>query len=327
MSEWPLIAVLGPTGSGKSELALAAALELSGEIVNCDSVQIYRHFDLGSAKLAPGERRGVPHHMLDIVDPDQPFTAGEYARRARQALDEIVSRRRVPVVVGGTGFYLRALLDGLFPGPARDAALRERLAAREARRPGSLHKLLRRFDAAAAGRIHARDVNKVVRALEVCLVARRPISELFAQGRDALRGFRVLKIALNPPRAALFERLDSRCQRMFELGLADEARRILALGFSPGAKPFESLGYRQALQLVNGQLSAEEALYHMRRETRRYAKRQWTWFRRERDVEWYDGFGDDPVVQRVVLGRLSQFTNNFPEIGLEDRTKSRVVRI
>lgn len=299
-----MIAVVGPTGSGKSEIALRIAEEFPGEVINCDSLQIYRHFDIGTAKLSEGERRGIPHHLINVADPDETFTAGEYARHARLLLAEIVARGRLPVVAGGTGLYLRALLDGLFPGPGRDEALRGRLAARETRRPGSLHRLLRRLDPPSAARIHPRDTRKLIRALEVRLLTRRPISEAFTEGRDALRGYRTLKIGLYPPRDDLYERLDLRCQKMFEGGLVDEVRRILSLGYSPEIKPLESHGYRQALQLLRGELNHKEALFYAQRNTRRYAKRQWTWFRRERDLEWFAGFGDDPSIQAAVLDRV-----------------------
>lgn len=304
---YPLVAILGPTGSGKTALSLEVAGAFGGEIVNCDSLQVYRHFDVGTAKLAEAERRGIPHHLIDIVDPGEVFTAGEYARRGRAVVAEISARGRLAVICGGTGFYLRALLDGLFEGPSRDAELREKLAARERRRPGSLHRLLGRLDAEAACKIHPRDIPKLTRALEVRVLARRPISELFREGRSGLRGYRALKLALQPDRPALYERLDARCRAMFEGGLIDEVRAILALGFPPGAKPFESHGYKQALALVRGEMSFEEALEQAQRNTRRYAKRQMTWFRREASVEWIQGFGDDPSVRQKVLDRAREY--------------------
>ena len=299
----PLVAIAGPTGSGKSELALRLAEELGGEVIGCDSLQIYRYFDIGTAKLTMGERRGIPHHMLDVADPDEQFSAGEYARRGRELLAGISARGRLPVVVGGTGFYLRALLDGLFPGPSRNEALRARLSRRESRKPGSLHRLLGRFDPLAAGRIHPRDSHKLIRALEVCLLTRGSITSAFAAGRDRLEGFRVLKIAVDPPREALYARLDERCRRMFNGGLIDEVRRILLLGFSPEVKPLESHGYRQALQYLRGELSLDEAVLHAQRNTRRYAKRQWTWFRQEPGMEWLSGFGGEPETQAAALAR------------------------
>jgi tRNA dimethylallyltransferase len=293
-SQLPLVAIAGPTGSGKSELALTLAKEFHGEIINCDSLQVYRHFDLGTAKLPLAGRRGIPHHLLDIVDPDELFTAGEYARRARAALAEVSGRHKLPIVAGGTGFYLRALLDGLFAGPERDQALRERLAARERRRPGSLHRILSRLDPATARNIHPNDVPKVTRALELCLLTHHRASDLFRAGRDSLAGYRALKIALDPGRDLLYARLDERCCRMFESGLVAEVERILALGFSPQAKPFESHGYKQALQMLRGELTWKEATFYAQRNTRRYAKRQMTWFRQEPGMLWLKGFGEEP---------------------------------
>ena len=195
-----LVALAGPTGCGKSGLALRIAGQFGGEVVNCDSVQIYRFFDIGSAKLPAEDRQGIPHHLIDIANPDELFTAGDFARIGRPVLDDIAARGRLPVVTGGTGFYLRALLDGLAPGPGRDETLRARLREREAERPGLMHRLLRRVDPPTALRIHPNDTPKVIRALEICISARRTATEVFAAGRDALRGFRVLKLGLFPNR-------------------------------------------------------------------------------------------------------------------------------
>jgi tRNA dimethylallyltransferase len=270
-------------------------------------LQIYRYFDIGTAKLTPAEMRGVPHHLIDILDPDEVFTAGEYARLGRAALATISIRGRLPVVAGGTGFYLRALFEGLFRGPERDTALRERLAARERKKAGSLHRLLGRFDAAAAARIHRNDVPKVMRAVEVCLLARRPVTEMFGEGRDRLEGFRTLKMGLAPDRDELYRRLDVRCRRMFESGLAEEVQRILDRGFPLEAKPFESHGYRQAVQMLRGEVNAKEALFYAQRNTRNYAKRQMTWFRKEPDMEWLHGFGEEPRIQERALARVAEF--------------------
>jgi tRNA dimethylallyltransferase len=301
----PLIAIVGPTGSGKSELSLRICEQLGGEVVNCDSLQIYRYFDIGTAKTPLAERRGIPHHMLDIVNPDETFTAGEYASRTRPLLASI-SLSALPVVAGGTGFYLRALLDGLFPAPSRSDEMRARLAARERRRPGSIHRLLRRFDPAAARAIHPHDVPKLIRALEVYLLTRRPITAWFAEGRDALEGFRALKIGLAPPREELYERLNTRCRRMFAEGLVEEVKRILDMGWPESAKPFESHGYAQVLQMLRGEMTPEQALGEAQRNTRHYAKRQITWFRKEPAVEWLTGFGDEPAVQQAAIDRVWQ---------------------
>jgi tRNA dimethylallyltransferase len=319
--ERPLVAVAGPTGSGKSELALRLAKKFHGEIVNCDSLQVYRHFDIGTAKLPPDEHRGIPHHLIDIVNPDELFTAGEFARLGQQAVVEISNRGRLPIVAGGTGFYLRALVEGLFPGPARDQPLRDRLAARERRRPGSLHRLLRRFDRETAARIHANDVPKVMRALEVCLLARRPASELFRTGRDGLRGFRVLKLGLLPDRDALYERLDRRCAQMFESGLVDEVRHILSLGFQRTSKPFEAMGYKQTLQVLEGELSPRDAIFYAQRNTRQYAKRQITWFRREPGLVWLRGFGEELAIHRDAVRRVSEFLEGAKDNSAADERR------
>jgi tRNA dimethylallyltransferase len=301
----PLPIVLGPTASGKSDLATHIALALGGEIVNCDSMQIYRGFDIGTAKVLEAARRGVPHHLIDVVNPDQVFTAGEYARVARDVLRQIAKRGRTAVVVGGTGFYLRALLEGLFPGPARDPAIRARLERREEKRPGGLHRILSRLDPPAAARIHSNDKNKIVRALEVRLLEGKPMSELFDRGRAGLEGFRPIKLGLNPPRLLLYQRMDARAVRIFEQGLIDEVRGLLAAGVPRESKPFESLGYKQALQVLEGRLTLEQALAATQLETRRYAKRQLTWFRKEHGVHWLCGFGQEPVVQQKALALLA----------------------
>ncbi len=276
-------------------------------MVNCDSLQIYRYFDIGTAKLPPAERRGIPHHLIDILDPDQIFTAGEYARLARRILDDVSEHGRLPVIAGGTGFYLRALVDGLFPGPSRDQGLRDRLSARENRKAGTVHRLLGRFDPESAARIHPHDFPKLVRALEVCLLTRRPATDLFREGRDALRGYDVLRIGLAPLRDQLYQRLDHRTQQMFQGGLVEEVQGILARGFPASSKPFESHGYRQAIQLLAGELNLKEAIFYAQRNTRRYAKRQITWFRQEQHMEWFSGFGNDPVTQQAVIHRASSF--------------------
>lgn len=307
----PLIVVLGPTGSGKSALALDIAERFQGEIVNCDSLQLYRGFDIGTAKPPVQQRRGIPHHLFDILDPEQVFTAGDYARVARPILDQISGREHVPVVVGGTGFYLRALLDGLFPGPARDERLRRGLLGREERRAGFLHRALAHFDPAAAARIHPNDKNKTLRALEVCLTASSPMSNLFELGRDPLTGYDPFKIVLDPPRSELHHKLNRRCLAMLEAGLIGEIALLLLSGISPELKPFESIGYKEILSSLQGETEVTEALELMRRNTRRYAKRQLTWFRSESQGHWVCGFGTDPQVSGSVLNMLVNYMQNL----------------
>ena len=307
MTDLPLVAVAGPTGSGKSDLALQIAESFHGEIVSCDSLQVYRHFDIGTAKLPERERRGIPHHLIDIIDPNELFTAGEYARLARATIADISARGRLPILAGGTGFYLLALLDGLFEGPARDQPLRDRLATREARRAGSLHRILTKLDSASARKIHANDIPKVTRALEVCMLTQRPVSELFTLGRDSLRGYRTLKLGLLPDREVLYPRLDARCAWMFENGLVEEVRGILALGFAAECKPFESHGYKQALQHIRGELNLREAIFYAQRNTRNYAKRQITWFRREQDLVWLKDFGDASAIRETAMTHVANF--------------------
>jgi tRNA dimethylallyltransferase len=301
----PLPIVLGPTGSGKSELALQIAESVGGEIVNCDSLQIYRGFDIGTAKLPLAARRGVPHHLIDIADPAELFTAGDYSLAARNVVREIAARNRVPVVAGGTGFYLRALLDGLFSGPPRNDEVRSRLDRREGVRPGSLHRILSRLDPVAAARIHANDKSKIIRALEVRLIEGQPISDILTRGREPLTGFLPIKIGLNPPREALHQRLNARVIRMFDEGLLDEVRHLLATGVTRDAKPFESLGYKEALLVLEGKLTQIQAIASTQLETRQYAKRQMTWFRGDRNVHWLEGFGDESTIQAKAITILS----------------------
>ena len=321
-----VVVVLGPTASGKTALALGIARRFGGEIVNCDSVAMYREFEIGTAKPSAAERAEIPHHLLDCVHPLADISAGEYARQARQVLREIVlrdnvvrdnvvrkdvlreneRRRHLPIVTGGTGLYLRALLEGLFRGPQRSEELRNRLRSRAKQHgPEHLHRILRRLDAAAASRIHANDVPKVIRAIEVCLASRQTprqnMTELWRQGREPLRGFRILRLGLNPERKALYARINQRAAKMFEDGpiaggLIAETETLLKK-YGDQARPLKSLGYKQALQYLRGEVDRESALAAAQQAHRNYAKRQITWFRQEPDVHWLAGFGDDPAIQ------------------------------
>lgn len=310
------MAVLGPTASGKSALAIDLALLFNGEVVNFDSLQLYRGLDIGTAKITLDERQGVPHHCLDLLDPAEVFNAGAWAALARPLLDDITARHRLPILAGGTGFYLRALLDGLSDGPPRSDKMRARLMRRQQSRPGSLHRILTRLDPPVAARIHPNDVNKTIRALEICLLARQPATALFQQGKTALRGYRVLKLALDPERSELRDRIALRAQRMFDLGLAAEVRGLLDRGVSRGAKAFESIGYRQALALLDGSMTLQQAVEDTRIATAQYAKRQCTWFRKEPGVVRLAGFGHDPAVVRCAqeaVERLLESLQRQPE--------------
>ena len=312
----PLIVIAGPTASGKSSLALALALRFGGEVISCDSVAVYREFQVGTAKPGPQEQALVPHHLLDIVAPDDYFTAGQYARLARAAAREITSRNRLPIVCGGTGLYLRAMLEGLFAGPERDEPLRERLRRRK--RPLALWRLLRRLDPAAAARIHANDEPKLIRAIEVCAASARPMSELLREGRDPIQGYRVLRLGLAPRRSALYDRIDRRCAEMFQCGLVEETRGLLER-YGPEVFAMRSLGYRQAAEHLRGECTFAEALARAQQGHRNYAKRQLTWFRRDTEMQWLESFGPEAAtpaqekVQRFLSSRNSEPPNLHPQ--------------
>ncbi len=297
--------VLGPTGSGKTVLSLALAERFQGEIVNCDSVAMYREFEIGTAKPTAAERARVPHHLLDFVEPSGYITAGEYARQARQVLDQIKGRGALPIVAGGTGLYLRALLEGLFAGPQRSEELRQRLRERaEEKGAGYLHRMLDRLDSAAAAKIHAHDTPKLLRAIEVCLASRTKMSELWKQGRDPLQGWRIVRLGLNPDRNVLYDRINRRAQCMFEGGLEAETRSLLEK-YGTAARPLSALGYKQAVALVRGEIDRKTAVQTAQQAHRNYAKRQMTWFRREPDVIWIPGFGDDIRVQSEAIRKIA----------------------
>lgn len=295
----PLIAIVGPTAAGKSSLALRLALRHHGEIVSCDSLAVYRGLDIGSAKPPVAERALVPHHVIDVVDPRDDFSAADYARLGRRALLDITARGRLPIVVGGTGLYLRALVQGLFAGPSRDAALRGRLEA-IGRRFGDarLHRLLSRVDPAAAARIPVRDRVRIVRALEVFRQTGRSISELHGGGAEPLKGYSVLMVGVAPERAALRAAVEHRTDEMLARGLVDEVRGLLARGHPSDLRPLQAIGYRQAVLVATGRASPEEARRDMVQATLRLAKRQMTWFRHQADVRWCrDGAAAEALVE------------------------------
>jgi tRNA dimethylallyltransferase len=304
-----LLVVLGPTASGKTALSLALAERFQGEIVNCDSIAMYREFEIGTAKPTASDRARAPHHLLDFVDPSHYITAGEYARQGRQVLQEIKVRGAMPIVAGGTGLYLRALLDGLFAGPQRSEELRSRLLERNKEKPsGYLHRILRRLDPAAAVNIHANDTPKLLRAIEVCLSARTKMSEMWKQGRDPLQGFQITRIGLDPDRDLLYQRINRRAECMFDGGLVEETKHLIAK-YGDGIRPLGALGYKQAASLIRGEIDRESALRAAQQAHRNYAKRQITWFRREPDVIWLAGFGDNADIQREAIGVVARKTS------------------
>jgi tRNA dimethylallyltransferase len=305
----PVIAIVGPTASGKTDLALFLAEAFNGEIVNYDSVQIFRHLNIGTAKPSSEERARVPHHMIDIREPEEVFTAGDYQREARAVLEDLREREKIPILVGGTGLYLRALTEGLFDGPSRSQHWRDRLEAlSESRGREYLHRVLRRLDPAAASRIMERDKQKIIRALEVRLETGKPLSaHLQERPRQPLTGFQVGFVGLNPSRQELYKRIDERVCRMFDTGLVEEIKTLLAKGVPRTAKPFEAIGYRQVLADLDSCNPEDAAIRIIQRDTRRYAKRQMTWFRKQPNVTWFDGPGDSTEIKHKVR----QFVENF----------------
>lgn len=299
-----MVVLHGATASGKTALAIQLAQRFSGEVVSCDSVAVYRELEIGTAKPSPEQRALVPHHMLDVVCPNQPYTAGDYARDGRGSVADIKSRGKLPIVAGGTGLYLRALIDGLFPGPTRFESLRVRLREMEQERGSSyLARILQRLDPVSASRIHPNDAPKLVRAIEVTLAARQRMSSLWEAGRDPLQGFRVLRLGLDPPRPALYARINQRAAAMFSNGLVEETERLLG-EYGQDCRALLSLGYKQAGMLLRGELLMQDAIHSTQQGHRNYAKRQMTWFRREPDVHWLDGFGDDPAIAEEALAKV-----------------------
>jgi tRNA dimethylallyltransferase len=361
-----LIVILGPTASGKSALGIELAKRLSGEILVCDSTQVYRHFDIGTAKVAQRDWHGIPHHLVDLVEPDEVFTAGDYRRHALLALDDLRRRNKLPVITAGTGLYLRALLEGLADAPTRSEELRERLR-RSARKRGAthLHKILARLDPESAARIAPRDTQKIIRAIEMRILAGKPVAEIFRASRtgsrreargevsgqareevrgevhgevreelrseereevrvrpregvyvNALEGYAITKIGLSPPRPALYARIDARVEAMLAAGWLDEVRALVSSEVREGvrdnvrgtpadSKPFQFIGYSDLRAHLEGRITLAVAVANIQRSTRRFAKRQLTWFRREPDVHWIEAFGDDPEAVAAALDRIA----------------------
>jgi tRNA dimethylallyltransferase len=301
----PLIVLVGPTASGKTSLALRLAAEFGGEIVSCDSVAVYREMEIGTAKPTREERALIHHHMIDIVSPDEACTAGDYSRQAREALAGITERGHLHIIAGGTGLYLRALIDGLFPAPPQKPGQRERLRnLARTKGPAYLHRLLTRLDATAAAAIHPNDVPKAIRAIEVSLAAEGPLTQQWQKGRDTLTGYRILRLGLNPPRERLYERIDKRAAAMFDRGLIEETERLIAR-YGVDCRPLTSLGYAEAIAVLQNELTREQAVAQAQQGHRNYAKRQLTWFRREPNMRWLEGCGGDEDITEQALQLVS----------------------
>jgi len=306
-----VVAILGPTATGKSALALAMAERFGGEIVNCDSTAVYRGFDIGTDKIAAADRRGIPHHLIDIADPTDEYTAAQYARDAAAVIRDAHARGRLPILAGGTGFYYRALTRGLFPGPAKDPAMRARLEAIAARRGVAfLHRILRKVDPESALRIQPRDLKRLVRALEVFFLTGRPLTAHFADTASPIADLDVLAVALRLPAADIAERVARRVDEQFARGLLDEIRGLLARGIPENARPFGGLVYRQAMEHLRGVRDEPSTRALIAQENRRYARRQLLWFRKEPNLSWFDGPGDAvpaiDAVHRLIAERLQE---------------------
>ena len=296
-----VLAILGPTASGKSALGLAVAERHRGEIINCDSTAVYRGFDIGTDKLAIEARRGVPHHLIDVAEPTEVYTAARFAHDAAAAIHDIHARGRLPILVGGTGFYYRALTRGLFPGPGADDTLRARLnGIAEKRGAQRLHRLLARVDATAAARIMPRDLKRIVRALEVYFMTGRTLTSHFAETASPIADVEVTAVALRLPPALTAERVARRVEEQFARGIVDEVRALLARGIPPQARPFGGLVYRQVMEMLRGVRGEAETRALIVQENRRYARRQLIWFRKEPNLRWFDGPGEGEAVIRLV---------------------------
>jgi tRNA dimethylallyltransferase len=301
-----LVAVLGATATGKSALGIALARRFDGEVVGCDSTAVYRGFDIGTDKVPPDRQQGIRHHLVDVADPTEEYSAARYAREAAAAVRSITARGKLPILVGGTGLYYRALTRGFFPGPGRDEQLRSRLE-RVAAHKGveKLHRMLRRVDPASALRIQSRDRKRLVRALEVYLLTGRPMTDHFASTESPLPEYRIAAFALRIPAELTAERVAVRVRAQFEQGLLDEIRALLASGVPETAHPFTGLVYRQALEHLKGVRDEEATRELIVRENRRYARRQLIWFRKEPNLQWIYGAGEREETQDDVARALA----------------------
>ncbi len=308
----PCLVLLGPTAIGKTDLSLTLARHYNCEIISVDSMQVYRYMDIGTAKASVSERADIPHYLIDIVDPDEAYDAARFAKESLQAVRDIHSRNKIPLLTGGTGLYLRVLFDGIFPGVAGDEKIRQALKAR-LRNEGSsiLHKDLLLCDRISAERIHQNDTQRLLRALEVYLVSGIPWSEHLANHRKQAKGVRftnILQLGLTTDRDTLYQRINKRCDRMLELGLEDEVKNLLAMGYARSLKPFSAIGYRHMINFIDGHWSRDETVRLLARDTRRYAKRQYTWFSKLTGLQWFDVEKKQKVIDTVEdwLGKLTQ---------------------
>jgi tRNA dimethylallyltransferase len=310
-----VLAVLGPTASGKSALGIALAERHNGEIINCDSTAVYRGFDIGTDKVSMEARRGIPHHLIDIADPTEVYTAAQFARDAAAVIRDIHARGRLPILVGGTGFYFRALTRGLFPGPGADDGLRSRLDRIAARRgPECLHRMLARIDPPSADRIMPRDRKRLVRALEVYFSTGRPLTAHFAETASPIADCQVAAIALRLPPALTAERVARRVDEQFARGIVDEVRGLLARGVPADARPLGGLVYRQVMEMLRGVRGDAETRALIVQENRRYARRQLIWFRKEPNLRWFEGPGERADMLQRVEGALAETFTDGPGI-------------
>ena len=299
-----LVIILGPTAAGKSMTSIKLAKKFKGMIINCDSMQVYKGFDIGTDKLLPEERENIPHYLLDIVDSDTQFTAADFAKQAFAAIDMILKKKRLPIIVGGTGLYLKALLNGLFPGPGRDSSLRQKLEKKAAKKGlASLKKKLKEVDPVYAQKIGNNDKMRIIRALEVFYLSQKPISEHFRNTRSSLQDFNIIKIGLRLNRKELYRRIEERVDKMFKRGIIKEVEKLLKNGVNENSPPFRALGYKYVLKFLKKEMPIAEAIQLTKRDTRHYAKRQLTWFKKMEGIQWFSPY-DFPALAAYVEKNL-----------------------